>query len=229
MAISYAIPESPLSSLEYNPSQPTRQTEELSMYLHYIINDLAANGAKIYIETATPEEMVSAADSYQSEFSAWSRGVVESVGSYLSEPDESRSLPMLPLAPMLPVTLASAIMLPPALLLKTGVDIVGQVMHSYNETRALARQYDLNRVLDKSLNSKSFWGAGRPYLAEIRDILDAAVNADNSDELGVIRALRSIVDNSGAEAIIKVLTHIVLDRGNSIEDVETYFPEMRVP
>ena len=224
MAVTYEIPEFPLTSTEYDHNNPTRQTEELSAYIHYIINGLAELKAKIYVETETPASMQAACNDYASNMRSWMSGVVEQVGAYLAADVGSRSPLVIPLAPALPAAMASAVMLPPALLLKTAVDTVATIIHTSNEERALARQYDLNRVLDAALNEDSFWGGRRSYLKDIRDILQEAVNADDDDSIGIVKGLKRMLDKADKETILKVLTHIVLDRGNAIEDVETYFP-----
>lgn len=177
-------------TFNYDIDQPTLQTEKLSYHLQKILQGLYVTQAKLYVETMTPEEQTSAADSYFAEFKTWLEDSEAAVSEWLTQEEESRALPVLAAVPAFPASIGSAaVVLTGGLAMKLGTDIFSSVVRVIQQATANRRQAELVRVLDKALLRGSWFS------------LQKQSNLDEIEDL-----MRSII-----EAISRISTYMVVD------------------
>lgn len=150
-----------LENFEYSQDMPTRYTEALSFQCLTILENLSTQGGKIFVETSTPEEQASSFSAWQGEFKAWLGTIEEAVSAWLVEGEESRLLPALPFAPMLPATIGgAAVVLYRGALIRAAVDGVAALVRTTQTALANRRQAQLVRLIDKALMDTTWFGLG---------------------------------------------------------------------
>ena len=232
----------------YNKEQPTYYTEYLSFYLLSVFASLGFGGFRFLIETKTPSEQQASIDSFVAEFSAWLDDCEQKVSAWLLEDDTSRGLPVLLLPPQISLPLAGSILLFKPALVSLAVDSVSSVIRVIQTATANRRQAQIVRLLNKALFRESFWGLSTESIPlKILEALEAIVKAFKGKNLegaekGIaallydsLTALIDIPDSTLKEAVnipimlkkildskdlIRLLSHIVITSGGTIEETE---------
>ena len=182
-----------LETFEYSQDTPTKYTEALSFQCLSILESLATQGGKIFIETSTPQEQSEAFLSWQESFKTWLNSVEESVSAWLTESEESRLLPVLPLAPALPAAIGgAAVILYRGALVKAAVDGVSALIRTTQTAMANRRQTQLVRLIDKALLDNTWFGLGSTSKVDKLNVNLAQIN----DSLGRISSRLTVDDKN---------------------------------
>lgn len=173
----------------YDVSKPTIQTERLSWLTMYANYQIGMAGGYYEVDGVTTEQGQTSIDEYMDNYKTWLQDTAAAVVAWFGEPEESRALPPILAAPLLPAIIGGALTLPPGQQLKLIVDTVNVAQQVFFQAAAALRQNQQVRVLDKALNESSWWsGMTSPYLAQIRDYLvnisETLVNIHEQDLRG---------------------------------------------
>jgi hypothetical protein len=141
----------------YDPTRPTKQTEELSFRLLALLGGLGIAGARIDVDLSTTAEQIAAVGGWQTSIKTWLTDTMNAVSTYLTQDEGSRSPLMLAAPTSLAIATESMIMLPPAILVNTVVDTIADMIHSWAETQGISREGELNRIVSKALFDESWW------------------------------------------------------------------------
>ena len=232
----------------YDKEKPTFYTEYLSFYLLSVFANLAFGGFKFFIETKTPNEQEQAISGFISQFSDWLNDCEQKVSTWLLEDDASRGLPALLMPPQISLPLAGSILLFKPALVSLAVDSVSSVIRVIQTATANRRQAQIVRLLNKAFFRESFWGLATESIPlKILEVLeDIAKDFKGENQKGVKKgiaallydALTALIDIPDSELkegvnipimlkkildnkdIIRLLSHVVVSTGGSIEETE---------
>lgn len=232
----------------YDKERPTYYTEYLSFYLLSVFADLGFGGFKFFIETRTPNEQQASIDNFVSEFSNWLSDCEQKVSAWLLEDDTSRGLPALLMPPQISLPLAGSILLFKPALVSLAVDSISSVIRVIQTATANRRQAQIVRLLNKAFFKESFWGlttesiplkildaleliakackgenqkgVEKGIAGLLYDALTAFIDIPESDlkeGVNIPIMLKKILDNKD---MIRLLSHIIITSGGSIEETE---------
>lgn len=205
--------------IPYDSENPTRNTEQLSFYLLQLFAHLAGGGLSIYTNDENPVNVQSEVDSWLTSWGTWLKDTSSAVSAWLTEPEESRALPVILAAPLLPAGAAGAVMLANGIVVKIATDIVSNVAQTYSEIQVARRQLQQSRQFDKAFFDDGWFSAPSPKLDRLIDAVWEAgfaghsVHPENSN-------LQVIIEGMVKESVIKVLSHVVINSNGRIDGVD---------
>lgn len=211
------------SSFVYSTSQPTKYTEQLSLYCLVLFKTLRDNGAYLEIENVTPETQQTAMDTYLSEFRSWLLSVSESVTARLLDEGGERGVFLVPLAPALPAVILGAKAIGWGLIIKCVTDTASNIFTVVQKMQAERRLIHVSRQFDKAFFDDGWFSAPTSKIDRLIDIIrDSGLarvsTTDNPDTEYTYEDI--ILDVEKMQKEIKVLSHVVVNSSGGIEGVD---------
>lgn len=247
VVFNFENPSNVISEFTYNVEKPTFYTEMLSFQLMRFLFVLTDNGAYADIKGISDNaEDVQAIEKYVVDLRSWFLDCSKKLSDYLKDKNGSRGVLALAAAPELAlVSKGSLTLLPPALIMKIATSIVHDITEAVSDFRANMREIDFIRMFDRAFFKQSWFGDGldKPFLDGIKqglwgesrtegsqralgDLIENVFNAwidvynDNGEVHSENRTISQIIAGMSKEEVIKVVTQVILDRGNNIEHVD---------